>query len=93
MMMRVAASVHTSRPWTTAFEVLKGEDAVTVRALVDRSIIEVFVQGGRASTVARDYNGGADETAVHVTNTNAADGGGALAIRNLTIYSMGCGWV
>ena len=38
--------------------------------LVDRSVVEVFVQGGRAVPVARDYNGRVDEVAVHITNTN-----------------------
>lgn len=85
----VTMRMRAEGPYTIPFDVLKGERSITVRVLVDRSVVEVFVQGGRASTVARDYNGGEDETAIHITNTDGA----ALDIANLTVYSMGCGWV
>lgn len=90
----VTMRMRAEGPRTTVFLVLKGEGVVSLRVLVDRSVVEVFVQGGRASAVARDYNGAVEETHVHITNTNTNTAAAAsLEIRNLAVHSMGCGWL
>ena len=40
----------TDHPTTVSFPILKGETVVDIRLLVDRSVVEVFVMGGREST-------------------------------------------
>ena len=40
----------TDHPTTVSFPILKGETVVDIRLLVDRSVVEAFVMGGREST-------------------------------------------
>lgn len=61
-------------------------EALEVRVLVDRPIIEVFVQGGRGAFVAAS-NFSLDHASVHLVN------GGAVAVAtNVSAFGMGCGW-
>ena len=50
--------------------------------------VEVFVAGGRATAVGRDYPA-AGETTVHLANGGAEP----LLVKQLDIYAMGCGWL
>lgn len=52
-------------PWRRPFAVLTGERHVDIRVLVDRSVVEVWVAGGRATLQGRSY-GALEDTAVHL---------------------------
>ena len=68
--------------------VLQGE-RLSVRALIDRPYIEVFLQGGRiAFVVAPAFN--ATTTAVRLFN--GYGGGRTELVANVTVHGMGCGW-
>jgi hypothetical protein len=83
---------------------LPGEDALDVRLLVDRPIAEVFINGGRFAWSADiDYwsRGAAvppeiaqyspARSSIHFYQ--AAGASGAVAVRNVSLYGMACGWV
>jgi hypothetical protein len=76
------------RPPAVAFgvELLKGETSLAVRILVDRPVVEVFVQGGRAAFVAAS-NFSVGRASVHLVN----DGAVAVAA-TVNASGMGCGW-
>ena len=73
---------------TSAFEVLAGESTIALRMLVDRSVIEAFVAGGRAVLTGRDYPS-ISETAAHVT----LEEGPPVTVRSARAWSMECAWV
>ena len=50
--------------------------------------VEVFVAGGRATAVGRDYPA-AGETKIHLMNCGAE----SLLVKQLDVYAMGCGWL
>ena len=52
-------------PWHRSFRTFAGESHVDVRVLVDRSVVEVWVAGGRATLQGRSY-GSVENTAVHL---------------------------
>ncbi len=52
-------------PWYRPFDMLAGEGHVDIRVLVDRSVVEVWVAGGRATLQGRSY-GSLENTAVHL---------------------------
>ena len=52
-------------PWHRPFSMLTGESHVDIRILVDRSVVEVWVAGGRATLQGRSY-GALEHTAVHL---------------------------
>ena len=60
-----------------------------VRLLVDRSIVEAFLGGGRIVATARDYPA-ADEVAARVWTSEWS---APLEITSVSAWSMGCGWV
>ena len=70
------------------FEVvlLKDETTLDVRVLVDRPVVEVFVQGGRGAFVAVS-NFSETLASVHLLNRGAAP-----VHANVSAYGMGCGW-
>jgi hypothetical protein len=72
----------------TSFVILKGETTVDIRVLVDRSIIEVFVMGGRA-VFTKTYN----PEVLYVPDTNVAlQAWGTAITADIDVWSMGCGW-
>ena len=84
----VTPSFAVRRSHGQAFDVLAGESSVDLRVLTDRSIIEAFAMGGRASQTEHDYPAEGD-SAFHLINWGVAP----LVVRNLSIASMACGWV
>lgn len=73
-----------------AIEVLPTEHTLVVRVLVDRSVVEWFVQGGRAVKTQRWYPpAGADGIAVAGQSTGTA---GPAIVASVTVDEMGCGW-
>lgn len=68
------------------FPILAVEAKVEVRILVDRSIVEVFVQGGRVAQTVRAYpKPGESQVWLEA-------GAGGATVSNVAAYSMGCGW-
>ena len=70
---------------THTFPLLVGEAALQLRVLIDRSIAEFFVAGGRAVYTTRHYPA-AGSGAVTV-------GASADTAVSAAVYEMGCGWV
>jgi hypothetical protein len=89
-----------SGPWQRAFQVLPGERTVDIRVLVDRSVVEVWVAGGRATLQGRSY-AAASHTAVHIVAPSGESHGSPnhlvqkqpVTVANYSIHSMGCGWL
>lgn len=67
---------------------LKGESTLDVRVLVDKSIVEFFVQRGRVAYVACDKFYSAANSSVHVFNS----GPSVVSVSNVSAFPMGCGW-
>ena len=63
-------------------------ETLDVRVLVDRPLVEVFVQRGRAAYTFADTSFSADKTAVLLFN----DGPSAVVASNVSAFGMGCGW-
>ena len=92
------ASVRTLNPCGSgsegvaqaSFPILKGETALELRVLVDRSVVEVFVMGGRA-VFSKTFA----PSVLYVPDTHVAlqawGDVDALAA-SVDVYSMGCGW-
>ena len=76
------------RSTTTPFTVLPGEASVDIRIVVDRIIVEVFVQGGRVAFTRSYYPATHMDTGVQLLVSN-----GTAAATAATVWSMGCGWV
>ena len=67
---------------------LDGEAEVSLDIFVDRSLVEVFAQGGRAAvTVAVAPEGSA--AGVELFSAEQSTG---LSLRSITAYAMGCMW-
>ena len=75
------ADVHIN-----SFPILATETTVDVRVLVDRSIAEFFVQGGRAAKTERGYPGQGEATVIL-----GASFAGAVT-ESFEVHDMGCGW-
>ena len=75
-------------PNTVSFDVklLKHEKTLDVRIIVDRPVVEVFVQGGRGAFVAAS-NFSLDHASVHLVN----DGATSVEAR-VNASGMACGW-
>ena len=59
-----------------------------MRILVDRSVVEVFVMGGRV-VFSKTYN----PQLLYVPDTNVAvQAWGGAATASVDVFSMGCGW-
>eukprot|EP00041_Stephanoeca_diplocostata_P017917 m.370070 g.370070 ORF g.370070 m.370070 type:complete len:104 (+) comp20858_c0_seq12:2318-2629(+) len=78
---------HRNQCPSRSTRVLRGE-TLDVRILVDRSVVEVFVMGGRIAWVHADPLFNETKTAVHLYN----DGAHVVAASNVSIFGMGCGW-
>ena len=72
----------------TSFPILQDEKDVVVRVLVDRSVAEAFVQGGRAGFIVSDNRYTDSNSSVTIFN----NGGAPLTVTNASAYGMGCGW-
>jgi sucrose-6-phosphate hydrolase SacC (GH32 family) len=79
---------HQKEQGSQRFLVLKGEQSVDIRVLVDRVIVEVFAAGGRATLTGREFSQ-EGETAVHML----AAGTQPVHVSSFAIWSMGCGWL
>lgn len=78
-------------PWgamESNFTLLKGESVLDLRVVVDRSIVEVWVGGGRAAISIRDFPA-EGETAARLRHSSRV---GALRVERLEGWGMGCGW-
>jgi sucrose-6-phosphate hydrolase SacC (GH32 family) len=72
-------------PWRNPFPVLPEEKTVSLRALVDRSIVEFVLANGRSAFTARGYPT-ASQTGVQLLADKA------IKVTNVTAHEMGCGW-
>merc|ERR1712039_348044 len=72
---------------TATFPILKGEQ-LSLRVLVDRSFVEVFVMGGRV-VFTKTYT----PSVLYVPDTIVAlHSWGVSATASAEVFSMGCGW-
>ncbi len=71
------------------FPLMAGEETLQVRVLVDRSVAEFFVGGGRASRTMRHYPARGDY-GTSLIGTTVRDH--ALAVRSIEAFELGCGW-
>ena len=89
--------------WTAPFALAKaqvkscdGAPCVDVRILVDRSIVEIFVAGGRVAALMAYEPADVSMTHVHMwgEGTAAEQAGAAVGVgaRDVEVFSMGCGW-
>lgn len=95
--MNAVASIRTLNPCGSSsaglvsaiFPILKGETVLDIRIMVDRSIVEVFVMGGRA-VFTKSYN----PAVFYIPDTNVAvqAWGAAALTASVDVFSMGCGW-
>jgi sucrose-6-phosphate hydrolase SacC (GH32 family) len=79
--------VTAAFPTPGVFQLLKGETSLNVRVLVDRSVVEVFVGGGRAVYTFRTYPL-AGEHGVLLSNEKQ----GVPVVQEISAFEMGCGW-
>jgi hypothetical protein len=72
---------------TSKFSIFKGETVVDMRLLVDRSIVEAFIMGGR--TVFTKTFG---PPQIPDTNVVVEAAGADATANSVEVWSMGCGW-
>lgn len=70
------------------FTVLAGEHLLSMRVLVDRTIVEAFVQGGRVAYTKVHTPADWRYTGVYLLSSN-----GSAVCAAANVWSMGCGWV
>jgi len=81
------AAVGSPRATMATFPILKGEE-LSLRVLVDRSVVEVFVMGGRV-VFTKTYN----PSVLYVPDTNVVlHAWGNSLTASADVFSMGCGW-
>ena len=66
---------------------MEGE-TLNIRMVVDRPVVEIFVNKGRAAFVSSEVGFASNRTAVSVFNR----GGVAVVATNVSAFGMGCGW-
>jgi sucrose-6-phosphate hydrolase SacC (GH32 family) len=59
-----------------------------VRIYVDRPVVEIFINGGRAAFTHAVADFALNSTAVRVFNGGKA----AVTCSNVSVHGMGCGW-
>ena len=80
------STCHQRLPPTDFNVTVLKEETLDVRLLVDRPIVEVYVQGGRgAFVVAANYS--AANASVHLVNR-----GHVPVVANVSAWQMECGW-
>ena len=94
--MLATASIRTLNPCmggntgvtVAVFPIHKDEEVLDIRVLVDRSLVEVFVMGGRV-VFTKTYT----LPLLYVPDTHVAlHSWGAAATASVDVFSMGCGW-
>ena len=78
---------HNLAPSIPTVKVLASE-TLDVRILVDRPIVELYINGGRAAFTVAAANFAVDSTAVRIFNKGAA----AITATNVTAHGMSCAW-
>ena len=78
-----------SAPTVGTFPLFEDEEAVTVRILPDRSVVDFFVQGGRFSGT-QSWISGTPRTPEASQITLYTETAGVTA--DIDVYGMGCGW-
>ena len=76
--------------WAADFNLVRGQTEVEVRVLLDRSIIEVFVAGGRVSGLVTTLPAAQEYSKIHLVAS--AMNAGPIAATNISAWGMGCGW-
>jgi hypothetical protein len=71
------------------FTVLGGEQLLKMRLLVDRTIVEAFVQGGRVAYTKSHVPADWQHSAVQLVASN----GSSALCATAKVWAMGCGWV
>ena len=66
---------------------LPGETSLSVRVLVDRVVVEAFVQGGRVQFTKSYIPPSINDSVVHVFSSVST------SATSVSAWSMGCGWV
>ena len=79
-------SCHDSNANATV--VLLPGETLDVRVLVDKPVVEFFVNRGRAAYVACDKFYSPDNSSVHVFNGGSVP----VTVSNASVYGVGCGW-
>jgi sucrose-6-phosphate hydrolase SacC (GH32 family) len=74
-------------PTNSSLQVAAGE-TIDFRVLVDRPIVEIFVNQGRASFISADQNFSTAHTEIRLFNNGPI----AVTATNVSAFSMGCGW-
>ena len=72
-----------------SFPILASETSLAVRVLVDRSVAEFFVGGGRSVQTLRAYPGLGDDRVIIAPMASSS----GVVLQNVHAYDMGCGWV
>lgn len=74
---------------SATFPILKEEHDLSIRVLVDRSTVEVFIMGGRVV-----FSATYAPTVLYVPDTHVALHAWGVNVGNASadVYSMGCGW-
>ena len=94
--MAATASIRTLDPCTggntgvtvATFPIYRDEKVLDIRVLVDRSLVEVFVMGGRV-VFTKTY----ELPLLYVPDTNVVlQSWGVAATASVDVFSMGCGW-
>ena len=70
-----------------AVAVLRGE-TLDVRVLVDRPVVEFYVQGGRASFTVASQDFSVEQTAVRLYSAALV----GITATNVSVHGMACGW-
>lgn len=73
----------------TSFPILASETSIAVRVLVDRSVAEFFVGGGRAVQTLRAYPKAGEDRVIIAPLASSSD----VVLKSIHAYDMGCGWV
>jgi len=75
---------------STSFTVLANETALSLRIIVDRVLVEVFVQGGRVAFTKSFVPPRWQNSAVHLLAQGTTT---TMVLNRMHVWSMGCGWV
>ena len=81
---------------TATFAVLATEPTLALRVLVDRVLVEAFVQRGRVAFTKSFIPRRWQDSAVPLLAAASGGGGGGealLTVSRVSVWSMGCGWV
>ena len=71
------------------FPILKNETVLDLRVLVNRSVVEVFVMGGRV-VFSKTHR----PEVLYVSGTNVViQAWGETLTTGVNVFAMGCGWV